>query len=153
MKAPYSPYALYAGVLHDAAGGVAKGVSQWVRWDDGWRPLILLRLAVLSSCSLPTESLNTLLNLTKKFKKRHTQMMFVSHAKWAEKKGEKWDGVKTSELHPEAQWSGKVWCHNGSRSKWKDDTNIRPTALSLITPAHWTWRMSISVWCTWSVTA
>lgn len=36
------------------------------------------------------------------------------------------DCVKTSELQPEAQRSGKVGliCHNRSRSKWKDDPNI-----------------------------
>lgn len=43
-------------------------------------------------------------------------------------------GKNRPELHPEAQRSGKVGliCHNRSRSKWKDEPNIWPTALSFI---------------------
>lgn len=42
--------------------------------------------------------------------------------------------VKPPALHPEAQQSGKVGliCHSRLRSKWKDDPNIWPTALSFI---------------------
>jgi len=56
----HRPEALYSGVLHDGAWGEAKVVGQVVRWS----PLILLRLAVLSTQALPAESLDSQLNLT-----------------------------------------------------------------------------------------
>lgn len=69
-RAPHLPYVLYSWVLHDVAGGVVKCVSQRVRRDDGWCPLVLLRLAVFSSSPVPAESLNARLNLMRSYAHR-----------------------------------------------------------------------------------
>ncbi len=146
------PKALYSGVLHDGAGGEAEGVSQGVRWRCGRSPLILL--GVLSTQPLSTESLNARLSLTGRQTVWEQTLLCISTRfkcvldwNWAEEKfrnrgegnerermGKPPTPLTTPELHPEAQRSGKVGliCHNRSRSKWKEDPNIWPTALSFI---------------------
>lgn len=65
------PKALYSGVLHDRAGGEAKGVGQVVRRRDGGSLLILMGLGAFSAHPLPAEPRNTRLALTER--ERETQ--------------------------------------------------------------------------------
>lgn len=142
------PKALYSGVLHDWAGGKAEGVSQGVSWLCGRSPLILLCLGVLSTQPLPP--LNARLYLTwrqadsvRRSDYVHPQVYSGCWIESEQEKREKKRGgggiwrsywVNPPALHPEAQQSGEVglMCRSQSRSKWKNDSNIGPTALSFI---------------------